>query len=269
MARNEEKSQTMLNRWITMKKEERQGPKERRPFIADECDNLHDAEKWRRTIVKELTRFISQIQNENLPHHKIRDLNDLINKKFREKSHWERRIVSLSGPDYSKIGPKVSDDGGITVPGGHGSYRYYGAAKKLPGVAELFRSEPPPPPKRSRFEMYKGIDADYYGYRDDDDGLLASIEALQEQQVRQEAMEEWKAREIERRQKLMGPGNEQLVLDSVKNHIESLEQPREEVLKALVKNLPEKQVLERVVLEKRKQKLLEKYVNNLKAKEEE
>ena len=31
--------------------------------------------------------------------------------------------------------------------------------------------------------------------------------------VRQQALEEWKAREIERRQKVMGPGNDQLVLD--------------------------------------------------------
>jgi len=271
MARNEEKAQTMLNRWITMKKDALnadRGKNERRPFIADECDNLHDAEKWRRQIVKELSRFISQIQNENLPHHKIRDLNDLINKKFREKTHWERRIVSLCGPDYGKITPKISDDGGIQVPGGRGSYRYFGAAKKLPGVAELFRSEPPPPPKRTRYEMYKGVDADYYGYRDDDDGLLGSIEALQEQQVRLEALNEWKEREIERRIKSTGPGHEKMIKEGVDAMIAGFEMPKEQLLKSHVANLPEKQMLERVVLEKRKQKLLEKYVNNLKPRSE-
>jgi len=257
----------MLNRWITMKKNEHRGPQERRPFIADECDNLHDAEKWRRSLVKELTRSINQIQNENLPHHKLRDLNDLINKKFREKTHWERRIVSLSGPDYAKIAPKLSDDSGIQVPGGRGSYRYFGAAKKLPGVAELFRSEPPPPPKRTRYQMYKGVDADYYGYRDDDDGLLGSSEALQEQQVRQEALDQWKEREMARRKAAM-PGNDKLVEDSVRSMIASFERPREEQLKAHVKNLPEKALLEKVVLEKRKRRLLEKYVNNLVPKEE-
>lgn len=217
--------------------------------------------------MKELGRSINQIQNENLPHHKLRDLNDLINKKFREKTHWERRIVSLSGPDYAKIQPKLSDDSGIQVPGGRGSYRYFGAAKKLPGVAELFRSEPPPPPKRTRYEMYKGVDADYYGYRDDDDGLLGSSEALQEQQVRQEALDEWKEREIARRKTAM-PGNDKLVEDSVRSMIESFERPREEQLKAHVKNLPEKALLEKVVLEKRKRRLLEKYVNNLVPKEQ-
>ena len=53
------------------------------------------------------------------------------------------------------------------------------------------------------------------------------------------------------------------------SHIESLERPKEEVLKAHVKNLPEKEMLEKVVLEKRKRKLLEKYVNNLVPREEE
>ena len=31
-------------------------------------------------------------------------MNDEINKLMREKGHWERRIVELSGPDYSVIG---------------------------------------------------------------------------------------------------------------------------------------------------------------------
>ena len=35
---------------------------------------------------------------------RIRDLNDEINKLIREKGHWEKRIVELGGPDYSKVG---------------------------------------------------------------------------------------------------------------------------------------------------------------------
>jgi len=141
MARNEEKAQNMLNRWVAMKSEEFRGKKERRPFLASECDNLSDSERWRRSILKEVSKKISIIQNDNLPEHKLRDLNDEINKLMREKGHWERRIVELAGPDYGKIQPKVADDDGTQVPGGRGSYRYYGAAKKLPGVAELFRQE--------------------------------------------------------------------------------------------------------------------------------
>lgn len=34
--------------------------------------------------------------------------------------------------------------------------------------------------KRQRGELYKSIDADYYGYRDDDDGLLEKLEKKQQ-----------------------------------------------------------------------------------------
>jgi pre-mRNA-splicing factor ISY1 len=68
---------------------------------------------------------------------RIRDLNDEINKSFREKSHWERQIKALGGPDYAATAPKVVDGDGREVPGS-GGYRYFGAAKDLPGVRELF-----------------------------------------------------------------------------------------------------------------------------------
>jgi pre-mRNA-splicing factor ISY1 len=40
--------------------------------------------------------------------------------------------------------------------------------------------------------MYRSIDADYYGYRDDDDGLLVQLEAKAEKEAAEEALEEWK-----------------------------------------------------------------------------
>jgi pre-mRNA-splicing factor ISY1 len=30
--------------------------------------------------------------------------------------------------------------------------------------------------RRTRYDMYQRIDADYYGYRDDEDGLLENLE---------------------------------------------------------------------------------------------
>lgn len=106
---------------------------------------------------------------------RIRDLNDEINKLLREKRHWEAQIKELGGPDYQKTGPRMLDHEGKEVPGNRG-YKYFGAAKDLPGVRELFEQEPPPPPRKTRAEMMKDIDADYYGYRDDDDGILAPLE---------------------------------------------------------------------------------------------
>ncbi|KAF5837178.1 Isy1-like splicing family-domain-containing protein [Dunaliella salina] len=88
----------------------------------------------------------------------IRDLNDEINKLIREKGHWERRIVELGGPDYSKSAPKVADSRGREVAemtGKGGGYRYFGAAKALPGVKELFEVEPPKQVRKTRYQMHK------------------------------------------------------------------------------------------------------------------
>lgn len=114
-----------------------------------------------------------------LGEYRIRDLNDEINKLIREKGHWEARIRELGGPDYARIGPKMLDHEGKEVPGNRG-YKYFGAAKDLPGVRELFAKEPPLPPRKTRAELMKDIDADYYGYRDDDDGILIPLEAEEE-----------------------------------------------------------------------------------------
>ena len=42
-------------------------------------------------------------------------MNDEINKLIREKSHWERRIVELGGPDYGRAAPRTTDSMGKEV----------------------------------------------------------------------------------------------------------------------------------------------------------
>ena len=39
---------------------------ERRPFLASECDDLEKAEKWRRDIIREISKKVTQIQNREL-----------------------------------------------------------------------------------------------------------------------------------------------------------------------------------------------------------
>lgn len=39
-------------------------------------------------------------------------------------------------------------------------------------------------PKATRYELYKKIDADYYGYRDEDDGLIVPLEREAEEKGR-------------------------------------------------------------------------------------
>ena len=55
--------QGVLNRYVTMRQNEGKKATERRPYIATECDNLFEAEKWRQQVLKEVGRKISEIQN--------------------------------------------------------------------------------------------------------------------------------------------------------------------------------------------------------------
>lgn len=191
MARSAEKAMAILSRWTTMmNNEDKPEVPTRRPFLATECNNLKEAEKWRHQIIREISKKVAQIQNAGMGEFRIRDLNDEINKLLREKRHWQDRIVELNGPDYGKIGPRMLDHEGKELPGNRG-YKYFGAAKDLPGVRELFEQEPPKAPRKTRAELYKFIDADYYGYRDDDDGILQPLESEMEERVRKQEIAEW------------------------------------------------------------------------------
>lgn len=190
MARNAEKAMTALARFRQAQLDEGK-VKERRPYLASECTELPKAEKWRRQIISEVSKKVAQIQNAGLGEFRIRDLNDEINKLLREKRHWEVQIKELGGPDYRRFGPRMLDHEGREVPGNRG-YKYFGAARDLPGVRELFEKEPAPEQRKSRAELMKDVDAEYYGYRDEDDGVLVQLESQHEKQVLQEALEKWK-----------------------------------------------------------------------------
>ena len=180
----------LLNRYYAAKKNEGKDIG-RRPYLASECDDIKKAEKWRGEISREIGKKVTQIQNPGLGEFRIRDLNDEINKLLREKGHWERRIMELGGPKYRLKGRHIFDKDGKEVPGARG-YKYFGAARDLPGVRELFQQEPPKPKRKTRSELSKNVDADYYGYRDDDDGVLAPIEADIEKQARMQSVAKWK-----------------------------------------------------------------------------
>ncbi|XP_076940286.1 uncharacterized protein LOC143609417 [Bidens hawaiensis] len=284
MARNEEKAQSMLNRFVTMKAEEKKKPKERRPFLASECRDLSDADKWRQQIMREIGRKVSEIQNEGLGEHRLRDLNDEINKLIREKVHWERRIVELGGPNYYKYSAKMTDlDGNIVDvpnPSGRGpGYRYFGAAKKLPGVKELFEKPPELRKRRSRYDIFKRIDAGYYGYRDEEDGVLERVEKGAEERMRAEAVAEWvRMEEIkkEARQAVksgevveVGAGGAARMIlfeeeeDVVAEERREREMEEEEKKEKFVVHvpLPDEKEIERMVLEKKKMELLSKYAS--------
>lgn len=176
------------------------GRKERRPFIASEVKDLSEAEGWRRDLIREVSRKVTEIQNPGLGEHKIRDLNDNINKLLREKWHWEKQIKHLGGVDYRGGSARIGE-GGLEVPGSRG-YKYFGAAKDLPGVRELFQDTAPASNRRTREAIYRNIDLDYFGFRDEDDGTLVEAEASAEKKARTDAISEWDEAEAERKRLL-------------------------------------------------------------------
>ncbi|KAG8216201.1 Isy1-like splicing factor [Butyriboletus roseoflavus] len=140
MARNEEKAQSMLYRFREAQAAElglgTRG--DRRPKMASACKSLRECERWRGEILREISRKVSKIQDAGLTDYEVRDLNDEINKLLREKRHWENQIIGLGGANYRR-NVSMLDDDGKEVPGTKG-YKYFGRAKELPGVRELFQS---------------------------------------------------------------------------------------------------------------------------------
>lgn len=270
----------MLNRFITLKNEEKKKPKERRPYLASECRDLAEADKWRQQIMREIGRKVAEIQNEGLGEHRLRDLNDEINKLIREKSHWERRIIELGGPNYTKHSAKMTDLEGNIVdvpnPSGRGpGYRYFGAAKKLPGVRELFEKPPELRKRKSRYDIYKRIDASYYGYRDDEDGVLERVEGPAEERMRAAKLAEWEAlEEIKREARRAVKSGEVASVapagilfeeeeDVVEEERQAAREKENEKEREFVVHvpLPDEKEIERMVVEKKKMELLSKYTS--------
>lgn len=52
-----------MARWRAAQVQEAGGQRERRPYLASECNDLPQAEKWRLQIVREIAKKVAQIQN--------------------------------------------------------------------------------------------------------------------------------------------------------------------------------------------------------------
>lgn len=108
MARNEQKAQSMLSRFLNLSRAKEKDDKEgtisikKKPSDPKEVKDLRIAEKWRALAIKELSSKVQTLQHaEGMPEHRIRELNDDANKLLREKRSWENRILELGGPNYS------------------------------------------------------------------------------------------------------------------------------------------------------------------------
>lgn len=200
MATNLEKKSNLLNRYIRLVAEGGEGV-EQRPSRAASVDSLPEARKWVKSLTSEIKRVVGHIQNDNMPESQVRDLNDEINHLLRTKKHWDARVEELGGP---KAPPDPFSSGG----GGGGMalrgsrYLYFGSAKTLPGVKELFEAqaaaEDESRARKTRADLYRGIDGDYYGFRDDEAGHLGEAEENAERVLRERAVVEFFAAKTQR-----------------------------------------------------------------------
>ncbi|CAK7229598.1 NineTeen Complex (NTC) component [Sporothrix curviconia] len=205
MARNAEKAQSMLFRFRESQAADlgiTDIGRQRRPKVISEQTSVSNCERWRGQVLKEISRKVSKIQDPALSDFQVRDLNDEINKLMREKHMWEVQIRNLGGPNYMlRTGPganKEYDENGREIPGAGKGYRYYGRARELPGVKELFEAARAKAsggrregresggggvdaPLEERDDLRKDVDAAYYGYGlDEEDSTLLAYEAARE-----------------------------------------------------------------------------------------
>lgn len=196
-ARNSEKAQSMLFRFRAQQAADMgiiDLGRTRRPKAITTVDSIPTCERWRGQVLKEISRKVSRIQEPSLSDYQIRDLNDEINKLMREKWAWEMQIRNLGGPNYMRGSGRVYDDEGREIPGGGKGYRYFGRARELPGVKEMFeaaarRGRGPPEEEgagtgRGGDIATKKVNADYFGYGlDEEDGTLLAHEKQKEKEA--------------------------------------------------------------------------------------
>lgn len=201
MARNAEKAQSMLHRFAASQTSGLAASlptaSTRRPKAPSTIATIPACEKFRGQILRDLSRKITKIQDESLSDFQIRDLNDEINKLMKEKWGWERRIRELGGPNYMRGGGgTVFDAEGREVEGAGGGkgYRYFGRARELPGVKEMFEraakkkvkdSGEGDEEKEGRREINRrNLDARYFGFgKDEEDKELLRYERRKEREA--------------------------------------------------------------------------------------
>ncbi|KAJ5104934.1 Pre-mRNA-splicing factor isy1 [Penicillium alfredii] len=198
MARNSEKAQSMLFRFRAQQAADLgiiDIGRTRRPKAITTVDSIPTCERWRGQVLQEVSRKVSRIQEQSLSDYQIRDLNDEINKLMREKWAWEMQIRNLGGPNYMRGTGRVYDDDGHEIPGGGKGYRYFGRARELPGVKEMFEAaarrgrgpaeeEDGAKAGRGGDIATKKVDANYFGYGlDEEDGTLLAYERLKEKEA--------------------------------------------------------------------------------------
>merc|ERR1712194_702190 len=182
--------------------------------------------------------------------------------------YWEIQIKNLGGPDYAAAAPKDVETYGAEL-ASHTGYKYFGAAKDLPGVRELFETEVvPEAPRKTRKQLFKHIQPDYYGWRDEEDGELVLAEQGFELEAVQKEVARWKAEQANkpakkaRTEETARPEKTESSVDVPKADIKASEtsEPVATDFKAYV-DVPTMDDIEQLILAKKKQALMKKYAS--------
>lgn len=59
-----------MSRLLTAKQQEAREPKQKRPYLATEVNDVVEADKWRQQILREIGRKVMEIQNAGLGDHR-------------------------------------------------------------------------------------------------------------------------------------------------------------------------------------------------------
>ena len=157
--------------------------------------------------------------------------------------------MKLGGPNYRRA--KAMDAAGKQMVGQQG-YMYFGAAQNLPGVRELFEKEElETEVRKTRKELFKDIKPDYYGWRDEDDANLLLAENAAEMELQQKAISEWQ----------QSKGGSSITQEELAERKRRLAEEAEEMSRAYV-SVPTNEDIEEMMLEKKKQSLLDKYMSS-------
>lgn len=253
MARDEEKANSMLHRFREQQRKELGLPAlggGTRPRTTEGCESVAEAVKWRAQIVTEISTNMTRIQDADLVDDEVRDINDRLNRLLREKTRWEYRIRDLNGPDYikrarmtAKASTGADNDDEITLPEGLEApgakgYKYFGRAKELPGVKELFEAgrvnraeaandgdkgdvDSLPLGKRAKrkLDILARVDAEYFGYNDNravtdvDEPLYRRSDAFLEKMLRENAREQQELLSKKKKAEVEGEGEGEVGTD--------------------------------------------------------
>lgn len=147
-------------------------------------------------------------------------------------------------------------------------YKYFGAAKDLPGVRELFeKSTEGEEQRRHRADLLRNIDAHYFGYLDDEDGRLIPLEKLIEEKNIERINKEFAEKQAQKQQTASdaAPENIYKVEEDDDDDLETQESTvigedgRPMTIRHVL--LPTQQDIEEMLLEQKKQELMAKYLD--------